>query len=157
MLPFKIVQCHARFLNGTSGLICRLPVKQKLRSYVVNPGELPFRVSSCLTLQNYSTEVKKQNLQISPVKSRELIQDVLQKKKLLLQERKENIVKDIRDKKTRVEEVIERENIFTIPNLLCVGRIVMSPYLGYVIIEGDFSLAMGLMIAAGLTDLVSNF
>lgn len=159
MLPFKIVQCQqARvLLNGTCGLICRHS-KQKLRSYVAlinSPVTLQSRITSCLISQNYSTEVKKQDLHIKTVKSREIIQDVLQKKKRLLQERKENIVKDIRDKKSKVEEVIERENIFTIPNLLCLGRIVMSPYLGYVIVNGDFTLAMGLMVAAGFTDLVS--
>lgn len=171
MLPIKIIQqCQSRLIsNGASVLLSRLEKQNLLRSFAAfsTPKSSRIsRISSCYLIQSYSTEVKKDNLHLKTVKGRELIQDVfqqkkqiLQEKKQILQEKRDNIVKDIRDTKTRVKErvetVIQRENIFTIPNLLCVGRIAMSPYLGYVIIEGDFTLAMGLMIAAGLTDLVS--
>uniref|UniRef100_A0A2M4AS23 cardiolipin synthase (CMP-forming) n=1 Tax=Anopheles triannulatus TaxID=58253 RepID=A0A2M4AS23_9DIPT len=86
---------------------------------------------------------------------------VLQAKKLLLQEKREGLVRDIRERKEkvreRVEEVIERENIATVPNLLCIGRIVASPYLGYVIVQSEFRLAMALLIVAGLTDLADGW
>lgn len=92
--------------------------------------------------------------------SREIIEDVLAKNKALLRERQGRLVKDLREKQTkvreRVEEIIERENILTIPNLLCVGRGLMAPYLGYVIIEHDYRLAMGLLLFAGLTDLLDG-
>lgn len=92
--------------------------------------------------------------------SREIIEDVLAKNKALIKERQGRLVKDLKDKQTkvreRVEEIIERENILTIPNLLCVGRGLMAPYLGYVIIEQDYRLAMGLLLFAGLTDLLDG-
>lgn len=150
-------------------MLSRLEKQNLLRSFAAfthNPiCSNNLRISSVYLLKPYSTEAKKGNLHLKAVKGREIIQDVLQQKKQILQEKKQifqdkkdTIVKDIRVKKERVKErvetVIQRENIFTIPNLLCVGRIAMSPYLGYVIINGDFTLAMGLMIAAGLTDLV---
>ncbi len=55
----------------------------------------------------------------------------------------------------KMEEIVERENVFTIPNLLCVGRGVLAPYLGYVIIQQDYALGMGLLVFAGITDVVS--
>ncbi|XP_059610151.1 probable cardiolipin synthase (CMP-forming) [Phlebotomus argentipes] len=95
------------------------------------------------------------------VQGRELIQDVLEKKKEILLERKNELVQDLRDKRAKVrvkmEEVIERENIMTIPNLLCVLRGVLAPYLGYVIIQQDFTFAIGLLVAAGISDLLDGY
>lgn len=112
--------------------------------------------------------MKKNDLAVKTVKSSELLHDAIAKKKLQLMEKKQQfkdkkqqLQENIRDTRTKVrekvEEVIQRENIFTIPNALCIGRIAMSPYLGYVIVQGDFSLAMGLMVAAGLTDWADGF
>lgn len=47
-----------------------------------------------------------------------------------------------------------RENIYTIPNLLTVSRIFACPVLGWSILEGNYHLATGLLVYAGLTDLV---
>lgn len=44
------------------------------------------------------------------------------------------LAQNIRKTKNRVEEIIERENIWTIPNFLCVGRIITTPCLTYLII-----------------------
>ena len=49
-----------------------------------------------------------------------------------------------------------RENIYTIPNLLTVSRILACPALGWSIFHDDFYLATGLLVYAGLSDLVSN-
>lgn len=109
----------------------------------------------------FSSSLKKEEFQIKSVEGTEMLQNVLEKNKQLLQEKKKVIIQDIRDRKDkvkeRVEEVIERENVATIPNLLCIGRIVMSPYLGYVIIQSEFSLAMGMLVVAGLTDMADGF
>ncbi|CRK87775.1 CLUMA_CG001555, isoform A [Clunio marinus] len=109
----------------------------------------------------YCTQVKKNILATKTVKGTTYLQEAYVKRKEKFKEKKQQIEENIRDTKTRVrvkvEEVIERENIFTIPNWLCVGRIFMSPYLGYVIIQNEFALAMGLMIAAGLTDLADGY
>lgn len=109
----------------------------------------------------FSSSLKKEGFQIKSVEGAEILQNVLQKNKQLLQDKKNDLIQDIRERKDkvkeRVEEVIERENVATIPNLLCVGRIVMSPYLGYVIIQSEFSLAMGMLIVAGLTDVADGY
>ncbi|XP_031630837.1 probable cardiolipin synthase (CMP-forming) [Contarinia nasturtii] len=69
----------------------------------------------------------------------------------------------IREKKSKVkekvremEEIVERENIFTIPNLLCVTRSFLAPYIGYVITQEHYQLAIGLLAFAGLTDLLDG-
>ncbi|XP_007896474.2 cardiolipin synthase (CMP-forming) [Callorhinchus milii] len=49
------------------------------------------------------------------------------------------------------------ENPWTIPNLLCVARISLSPYLGYLIVHEKFNLALGLFALAGVTDLLDGF
>lgn len=51
----------------------------------------------------------------------------------------------------------ERENIFTIPNLLSVIRGILAPIVGYVIIQQQFTLAIGLLFVAGITDMLDGF
>lgn len=93
--------------------------------------------------------------------SKQKITDNIELKRLQMRERKEIMVQGIRDKKIKVqekvremEEFVERENILTIPNLLCVARSILAPYIGYVIIQGSYPLAIGLLVVAGITDLV---
>ena len=45
----------------------------------------------------------------------------------------------------------------TVPNLLSLGRIVLSPVLGYLVIIGNYSAALGLFTVAGLSDMVRSF
>ncbi|XP_054111184.1 cardiolipin synthase (CMP-forming) isoform X2 [Callithrix jacchus] len=45
------------------------------------------------------------------------------------------------------------ENPWTIPNMLSMTRIGLAPVLGYLIIEEDFNIALGVFALAGLTDL----
>jgi len=159
MLPLKILQCSFR-----SSTTCRANIF-RLKSYIV-----PQRIlladqqkifGGCIQqfLINYSnnTEFKKSDVSIKSVKRAEIFQEALEKKKQLLKEKKQQIQENIRDRKTKVEEVIERENIFTIPNFLCIGRIAMSPYLGYVIIQSNYSVAIGLLIVAGLSDFADGY
>ncbi|XP_069788527.1 cardiolipin synthase (CMP-forming) [Narcine bancroftii] len=49
------------------------------------------------------------------------------------------------------------ENPWTIPNLLCMARIGLSPYLGYLIVEEKFNFALGLFTFAGITDLLDGY
>jgi len=49
------------------------------------------------------------------------------------------------------------ENPWTIPNLLCVSRILLAPVLGYLITENHFHLSLGLFILAGATDLLDGY
>lgn len=47
-----------------------------------------------------------------------------------------------------------RENIYTIPNILTISRICACPALSWSILHDDFYFATGLLVYAGLTDLV---
>jgi len=47
-----------------------------------------------------------------------------------------------------------RENIYTLPNLLTVSRILACPVLGWSVLNSDFYLATGLLAYAGASDLV---
>ena len=51
--------------------------------------------------------------------------------------------------------IFQYENPWTIPNMLSMTRIGLAPVLGYLIIEEDFNIALGVFALAGLTDLVS--
>ena len=53
---------------------------------------------------------------------------------------KARILRDFQETKERVELYIEKENIWTIPNLLCITRIVTSPYLSYLIVSHDYQV-----------------
>lgn len=109
-------------------------------------------------LKQYYCHAKKAELQLRAAQGKEFIRDALEQRKELLLEKKAIFVQDMRDKRARVkermEEIVERENVLTIPNLLCVTRGLMAPYLAYVIVQGDFTLGMGILAFAGLTDLV---
>lgn len=56
--------------------------------------------------------------------------------------------------KKKIQDTI-RENIYTLPNFLTVSRILACPVLGWSIVHDDFTLAISLLVYAGLTDLVS--
>lgn len=47
------------------------------------------------------------------------------------------------------------ENIYTIPNILTFSRLLASPYIGYLIVQGSYPLALGIFAVAGITDMVS--
>ncbi|KAG8443704.1 hypothetical protein GDO86_009033 [Hymenochirus boettgeri] len=49
------------------------------------------------------------------------------------------------------------ENPWTIPNMLSMTRIALSPVLGYLIVVEDFNLALGLFAFAGITDLLDGY
>ncbi|KAK5882806.1 hypothetical protein CesoFtcFv8_021354 [Champsocephalus esox] len=49
------------------------------------------------------------------------------------------------------------ENPWTIPNFLCVCRIILAPFLGYLIIEQHFHLSLALFTLAGATDLLDGY
>lgn len=51
--------------------------------------------------------------------------------------------------------ILQRENIWTVPNLLCMSRICLSPMLGYFIVHAQYDYALVFVIVAGITDGVS--
>ncbi|RZF42483.1 hypothetical protein LSTR_LSTR004402 [Laodelphax striatellus] len=101
------------------------------------------------------------------VKKKQFVDNVLrnnQKKmrltKMIFYSFSKIILKDIKESKSKMkekmEEIIERENIWTIPNMLTVLRIAMSPFLGYLICQNNYELALGLVIFAGFTDFLDG-
>ncbi|KDR80780.1 hypothetical protein GALMADRAFT_241217 [Galerina marginata CBS 339.88] len=50
-----------------------------------------------------------------------------------------------------------RENIYTFPNVLTLSRICACPVLGWSILDGNYYLATGLLVYAGLTDLADGY
>ncbi|KAH7915257.1 CDP-alcohol phosphatidyltransferase-domain-containing protein [Hygrophoropsis aurantiaca] len=61
------------------------------------------------------------------------------------------------NKKETDEKPTIRENIYTIPNLLTVSRILACPVLGWSILHDDFYLATGLLVYAGLSDTADGY
>lgn len=56
-----------------------------------------------------------------------------------------------------VSEQEKKDRILTVPNLLCVSRIVAAPYLAHLIINGNFLAAGGLFVYAGATDFLDGY
>ncbi|XP_028325240.1 cardiolipin synthase (CMP-forming) [Gouania willdenowi] len=49
------------------------------------------------------------------------------------------------------------ENPWTVPNLLCVCRILLAPFLGHLIIQQHFHLSLALFTLAGATDVLDGY
>ncbi|KAL6254884.1 hypothetical protein P5V15_014226 [Pogonomyrmex californicus] len=67
------------------------------------------------------------------------------------------LMQNFKRTRKKVEEIIEKENIWTIPNLLCMGRIITSPFLSYLILSQDYQIALWLLAFAGLSDLADGW
>lgn len=52
---------------------------------------------------------------------------------------------------------MREDNILTIPNILCFGRILASPFLGYLVLSENYPAALLLFIVAGFTDMLDGF
>ncbi|PRD36883.1 UNVERIFIED_CONTAM: putative cardiolipin synthase [Trichonephila clavipes] len=50
-----------------------------------------------------------------------------------------------------------KENILTVPNALCVIRIVSTPILGYLVLSEFYTCSLGLFVFAGFTDLIDGY
>eukprot|EP00731_Ephydatia_muelleri_P027945 Em0019g818a len=48
------------------------------------------------------------------------------------------------------------ENIWTIPNLLSVSRIALSPVLCYLVLQQHYTFGFGLLVVAGVSDLIDG-
>ena len=58
---------------------------------------------------------------------------------------------------TPVPKVEKRENIYTIPNVLTFSRILSTPIIAYLILHDKPYLATGLLLYAGMTDLIDGW
>ena len=50
-----------------------------------------------------------------------------------------------------------KENIFTIPNYLTVGRFIVSPILGYMVLTEQFGVVCTLFILSSITDVLDGY
>lgn len=60
----------------------------------------------------------------------------------------------MRSSRKTKDEVELHESPYTIPNALTLVRIAACPYLAYSIVQGNYELATGILVASGLTDWV---
>ncbi|XP_028409864.1 probable cardiolipin synthase (CMP-forming) [Dendronephthya gigantea] len=51
----------------------------------------------------------------------------------------------------------KEDKIFTVPNILCFGRILASPILGYFVLSGNYLTSLIILLAAGFTDVLDGF
>ena len=51
--------------------------------------------------------------------------------------------------------VQRRDMILTVPNVLTFFRMLLAPYLGYLVLSESYTMACGVFIFAGFTDMVS--
>jgi cardiolipin synthase len=49
------------------------------------------------------------------------------------------------------------EDIYTLPNLLTLSRLVAAPFIGYFVLHEEHALALGLFVYAGISDLVDGY
>lgn len=66
-------------------------------------------------------------------------------------------------KESRLKKVLPsalttpHENIYTIPNMLTVSRLILAPVIGYCIVNGQHNWALGLFAYAGISDLLDGW
>lgn len=149
--PTSVINCLNRYAAATGFIrISFLDINQ-------------YRNWDVATLRMYADN-KKHSLHMRTLKGRDILQGVIDKKRESFIERKNVIVEDIREAKHKVqermrekiEEVYEKENIMTIPNMLTMGRMFLSPYIGYVIVDGHYGLAISLLVVAGISDMLDG-
>ncbi|KAJ1736121.1 hypothetical protein LPJ61_000171 [Coemansia biformis] len=61
------------------------------------------------------------------------------------------------DDKTRPPVPDHRERVLTIPNALTMARILSSPYIGYLVVQGRLELALAGCVVFGLTDALDGY
>ncbi|KAK4297528.1 hypothetical protein Pmani_030065 [Petrolisthes manimaculis] len=83
------------------------------------------------------------------------------KKERRIRDAGKDLMDDFKETKAKVrekmDEIIERENIWTIPNLLCVSRICLSPVLSYMVLCSNYHWGLALFMFAGFTDLLDGW
>lgn len=117
-------------------------------------------IFNCVSSQGYTNFSNK----IVPKQFKEIMtrnKDKLKVAENKLKEKGQFILNDIKITKDKfkgtVEEMVVRENIYTIPNLLCITRILLTPYLGILIITSKFDAALIFLGVAALTDFLDGW
>lgn len=67
-------------------------------------------------------------------------QELKRQRRAKRKEIRARLIRDFQQTKQKVEQIIERENIWTVPNFLCVGRILTTPCISYLIVCQDYQV-----------------
>ncbi|XP_030754498.1 probable cardiolipin synthase (CMP-forming) [Sitophilus oryzae] len=165
--PLIRISCKNDFSYILRTIDKRKVVQNRLCNYVheILKAESPYKFWKTCSFRIYCTSTgsptkfskHKKELKAYLEHNKEKIRDTEQK----LKERGYVILQDIKDTKTKVkakvEEIVEKENIYTVPNFLCISRIIVSPYLGFLIVQGNFDFALGILGFAAVTDLLDGW
>ncbi|XP_066152601.1 probable cardiolipin synthase (CMP-forming) [Euwallacea fornicatus] len=141
-------------------------VKFKHNAFRKCPIHQPLQRFSCCSCRLYCTNSDGSSAKFTP--KREEIKAYLEQNKEKLRDTEQRFkergyvilqdLKDTRSKvKEKVEEIVIKENIYTIPNFLCITRMIVSPYLGVLIVQGNFNFALGVLGFAAITDLLDGW
>ncbi|XP_065055383.1 cardiolipin synthase (CMP-forming)-like [Rhopilema esculentum] len=68
-----------------------------------------------------------------------------------------HIIDYLRNKRVFSTDTKKRENIFTVPNMLCLVRISLAPAISYLLLNSENLTALILLGVAGITDLLDGF
>ncbi|KAI9810979.1 MAG: hypothetical protein M1827_005710 [Pycnora praestabilis] len=64
-------------------------------------------------------------------------------------------IKEIKDR--LISSLTPHENIYTVPNILTISRLISAPVIGYLILHDYHAWAFGLFAYAGVTDLIDGY
>lgn len=59
--------------------------------------------------------------------------------------------------KSNIPRITSHENIYTLPNILTVSRLIAAPVVGYLVVKEQHVWAVALFAYAGITDLVDGW
>jgi len=58
---------------------------------------------------------------------------------------------------TKIKEQLPHENIYTVPNMLTFTRLCASPVLGLLVLQQQYTVALGMFALLGITDMLDGF
>ncbi|XP_042223694.1 cardiolipin synthase (CMP-forming)-like isoform X3 [Homarus americanus] len=131
-------------------------------SYISEGGELyTYRRDSCLSHPKRTLRWCERQRQTRSLTSSVASWEAVKEEKKTIREAGQDLLFDLKERRAKVrekvDEIIERENIWTVPNLLCVSRIAFSPVLVHLVVSSNYSWALGLFMLAGFTDLLDGW
>ncbi|KAJ8980184.1 hypothetical protein NQ317_011429 [Molorchus minor] len=158
----KLCRCNLQTCSTTNFYL-------ELRHPLFNPRYRIIQTTNNFPHKIYCTTSKEENGNLAKHKQiRKEFKAYIEQNKEKFREREQKlkekgnaILEDIKETKNKVKEkvegIIQKENVYTIPNFLCVARIIMSPYLGMLIVQSQFDFALAVLGIAAITDLLDGW
>lgn len=101
---------------------------------------------------NLSKDLREKTIQ----RSKDLREKTIQKSKDIQMK----TLKKSQDLQNNIKKIIPKdihENIYTVPNILTFTRLVSAPIVGYLILQGQVTLALALFVYSCITDFLDGF